>query len=97
MNEPGGSRTANLGETLDIVLKALPGAGYTWKVESGYEAILELIGTSWEPLGQQMGAPSDQRFTFRAVHRGSALVRFTYGREWEHTHQREQTIPIVVD
>jgi len=93
------SRTALVGDRLEIVLEATPGGGFAWQLDSELpaDAPVELVRSHWEPASRDaIGAPSTQHFAFRAVARGSIELVFRYGRQWEAEARQRRRVTVTI-
>ena len=88
-----------VGQDIVIALESNPTTGYTWRVSGRVDqAIVGLISSDYEPsLSTALGAGGHQRWTFRAVGRGTTTIRLDYARSWELTSPaKSATFTVVV-
>ena len=88
-----------VGRDIVFALESNPTTGYTWRV-SGHvdQAIVGLISSDYEPSpSTALGVAGHQRWTFRAVGRGTTTIRLDYARPWELTSPaKSATFTLVV-
>ena len=82
-----------LGRDFVIELESNPMTGYTWRVTGRVDpALVALISSDYEPSpSTALGASGHQRWTFRAVGRGTTTIRLDYIRPWEATPAAKST------
>ena len=83
-----------VGQDIIIALESSPTTGYTWRVSGRVDqAIVGLISSDYEPSPSTtvLGVSGHQRWTFRAVGRGTTTIRFDYARPWELTSPAKST------
>ena len=88
-----------VGQDIVIALESNPTTGYTWRVAGRVDpAIVALISSDYEPSpSTALGSGGRQRWTFRAVGRGTTTLRFDYARPWELTSPvKSTTFTLVV-
>jgi len=76
---------ASTGEDVIIELASNPTTGHSWMLSGQPDPLVAaLMDTDYTANpSTALGAGGHQRWTFRAVGRGSTTIRFTYGRTWE--------------
>ncbi len=74
-----------VGQDIVIALGSNPTTGYVWQVGGRVDpAIVALMSSDYEPSpSTALGAAGHQRWTFRAVGRGTTTIRLDYARPWE--------------
>ena len=83
-----------VGRNIVIALESNPTTGYVWRVAGRVDqAIVGLISSDYEPSPSTtvLGVSGHQRWTFRAVGRGTTTIRFDYARPWELTSPAKST------
>lgn len=86
VGENSGPVNLQLGQLLQVRLPVQAGTGYSWSAAPDLSPNLEFVGQhTLHPFGQPgvMGGSQTQMFTYRAIRRGSADLRFAYSRPWE--------------
>ncbi len=73
------------GEEFAIVLESNPTTGYQWKLNRALdEKILTLEKTEFEPPEEEvLGAPGEEKWTFKAQGLGRTTIELAYVRPWE--------------
>ncbi len=90
-----------------IVLGSNPTTGYSWQLaQSLDEEILELVSTEFEEKkgegegeeGEIVGAPGEEKWTFKAIGEGKTEIDFEYVRPWEKDEppEEEKTFEVEV-
>ncbi len=81
---------AEVNKKFSIVLESNRTTGYSWQLQKGEgdEAfdteVLELVSTAYEePDSGLLGAPGEERWTFKALSEGRTRLSFAYVRPWE--------------
>jgi len=88
-----------VGQDIVIALESNPTTGYGWQVGGRVDsAIVAQISSDYEPSpSTALGAGGHQRWTFRAVGRGTTTIRLDYARPWELTSPvKSTTFTLVV-
>ncbi len=76
--------TCRIHQEFKIRLAANPTTGFSWQVSGEDTQLVELLRSELVPIENRlMGAPSEQVFSFRPRHKGSAPLRLHYRRPWE--------------
>lgn len=77
------------GTVLHVRLRAMPSAGFSWRLLSADPSVLALQETRFERVGgktdgpPKIGAPADQLFVLKAQDAGETQAVFVYARPWE--------------
>lgn len=73
------------GEEFTIALESNPTTGYRWMLQKELdEKIITLQKTEFEePESNLLGAPGEERWTFKAVGLGRTTIELKYARPWE--------------
>jgi inhibitor of cysteine peptidase len=74
------------GQEFVIVLESNPTTGYQWQLAQPLdEEILSLVKAEFEEREEDgpLGAPGEERWTFKAEGRGTTTIDFSYVRPWE--------------
>jgi predicted secreted protein len=91
---------ASVGDRIEIRLKALLGAGYSWSVEDFKDESAKYIGTRIEAAdGRQAGVGGQinwQVFSFQATKVGAAEFRFIYHRPWLRPSESDRRLSFNV-
>jgi len=76
---------SKVGKNVQVRLVSNPTTGYSWKIDSvSPKDVVRLIGSRYEPSEKKLtGSGGVEVWTFRAVKKGVAQVRFIYQRPWE--------------
>jgi predicted secreted protein len=76
---------AALDQTIDITLCSNPSTGFSWETPAGEgDAVAELVERSvLQTVGGPPGEAGQERFTFRTVSAGAAVIHFIYSQPWE--------------
>jgi predicted secreted protein len=82
------------GDFAVIELAADPTTGYSWMLVGKVDPrIVTLIDTDYEPSkSPAAGAPGYQRWTFRFVGPGTAILTFGFGRTWANAPAEKATL-----
>jgi predicted secreted protein len=86
-------------ERIEVRLKALLGAGYSWSLESPIGATVRYIGTTIEVETSHAGVGGQlntQVFSFEAIEAGTAALRFVYRQPWLKTTESDRRLVIVI-
>jgi inhibitor of cysteine peptidase len=88
------------GESFTITLDSNPTAGYKWRIAQQIDTgLLELIDSRFiAPKTNLVGAPGQEKWHFKAIKTGKAIISFDYIRPWEKDElpaQRETFIVII--
>jgi predicted secreted protein len=88
--------SVSLGQEFEIVLEAVPTAGFSWELVHPSEkaGVVKELGCDWKSDSSVAGGSAQQHFRFRAITEGEANLFFRYRRPWEHTAREER--PFVV-
>ncbi len=83
------------GEEFAIVLESNPTTGYQWQLaEPLEEEIVVLVKTEFmEPDTELMGAPGEEKWTFKAQGLGNTSITLSYVRPWEEEGEE----PVVME
>jgi predicted secreted protein len=86
--------TGRVGELAVIELDADPATGYSWATVGNIDPrVVTLMETSFvAPPTSAAGAQGRQRWTFRLVGSGSAIITFGYGRTWANAPAEKATM-----
>jgi len=86
------------GVVFAVELASASGGGYLWSVARADPAVLEPLGAETVPAGDPrvLGAPSRQRFLFRARAPGAADLVLALARSWETGEPRRRFAVRVV-
>jgi inhibitor of cysteine peptidase len=90
----GKEASVNIGEFFEVRLEGQPGTGYSWKLKSMPDIIVEKEKSFQEPKeGSKDKAGGFEYIIFRytAVKEGSAELEFTYARHWEKDKPVQKT------
>ena len=90
----GSTIETTVGQDIVIALESNPTTGYTWRVSGRVDqSIVGLISSDYEPSASTtaLGVSGHQRWTFRAVGRGTTTIRLDYARPWELTSPAKST------
>jgi inhibitor of cysteine peptidase len=83
-------------ETFEVVLEGNPTTGFTWIVESGDAAVVEVVGEpAFEPQSDLVGAPGEFTFVFEGRSTGTTTLVLNYRRSFE-TAPPQQTFSVTV-
>ena len=76
---------AGVNQTLTITLCSNPSTGFSWEQPVGEgDADIELVERSvLQTIGGTPGEAGQERFTFRTVSPGQAVIHFTYSQPWD--------------
>jgi predicted secreted protein len=74
-----------LNQTFDVTLCSNPSTGFSWESPAGEgDAVAELVERSvLRTVGGPPGEAGRERFTFRTVSAGAAVIHFIYSQPWE--------------
>lgn len=89
--DPANTIYVGINDEFAIALESNHTTGYSWHLVSaeGEEAafdseVLELVSTEYEaPDSDLMGAPGEEKWTFKAIGNGRTHLHFAYVRPWE--------------
>ncbi len=80
----GGTRTAAVGDEVEVALEETATSGYRWRVESFDPAILQAADDDFTPPEPgTSGGTGQHRFRFSVVGPGTNLLRLTLIRAWD--------------
>lgn len=76
---------AGVNQTVTVTLCANPSTGFSWEDPVGDgDAVVELVERSvTQIIGGAPGESSEERFTFRTVSAGQAVIHFVYSQPWD--------------
>ncbi len=76
---------AGVNQTVAVTLCSNPSTGFSWEEPVGEgDAVVELVERSvMQVIGDAPGEAGEERFTFRTVNPGEAVIHFTYSQPWE--------------
>jgi len=97
-SDNGGRVQIAPGGIVKLKLKVIPGTGYAWQVsEDNLNPLKQLGEPIFEEIGKgKVGAIEYQVFRFRALARGSKIIRLQYVREWEKDVAPLNTYSVMV-
>jgi predicted secreted protein len=83
-NSDGKEITANIGQTIELVLFENPSTGYSWRyiTEPDKKIIME-TGNNYESESNLIGAGGDKHWTYKIMGAGSTNLSLEYCRPWE--------------
>jgi predicted secreted protein len=79
-----------LGETFEVTLSDMPGAGYRWLVTDLPDGVRLIADHADAVDSDRVGGPRPRTFEFQADREGTYDLRFEFVRSWE---PRETTPP----
>ncbi len=84
----------NANNNFTITLDSNPTTGYKWAIDSPFDTkLLKLIDSNYVPAKTNLvGAPSKEKWAFKAVKPGKTIISFIYTRPWE-----KDTPPVKTD
>ncbi len=82
-------------ETFTIAMDSNPTTGYRWETTFNKGSI-ELVGKSFKPSSERIGAGGEERFEFRAREKGEIKVEMICKRPWEERPINTKTFVIRV-
>ena len=76
---------ARAGENFTISLESNPTTGYSWQLKKPLdEKFVQLVGSEYVPSRTDLvGAGGTEKWTFRAVKKGTTRLSLKYVRPWE--------------
>lgn len=86
---------AQVGQTVEIALDALPGAGLQWQVPAA-PAGCSVAETGTQDAGAGVGGGMRQRFLLTCHAPGQHTLTFDYRRPWESTVRARQPVVLTV-
>jgi predicted secreted protein len=90
--------TVTRGSEFTIGLRAVPTAGYAWRLDATPDAIKPLgANTRSEASPGQAGGMATQVFRFQAAERGQFRLRFELKRPWEAQPTEIHTVNLTVE
>lgn len=87
----------HIGETVQLQLKSLGGAGYSWVVEQNDEQVtnIKLTGTTKTPGKKDpVGGSSVTNIVIKGIGKGVSSIKLTQKRIWETGQEPLETIVI---
>jgi inhibitor of cysteine peptidase len=80
------------GSEFAIALESNPTTGYSWQLTGGLDqGLVELVKKEYEaPATDRLGAAGEEKWTFKAVDLGRAVLRFRYARPWEEKQDEKE-------
>lgn len=82
---------------IQIALKAIPSAGYTWTISNIDTSLLKQIGEmKFKPESKKLGSPGMQIFHFQSTQKGKITLRLIYRRPWEREKPPEDTFEVTI-
>jgi len=82
---------------IQIALKAIPSAGYTWTISNTDTSLLKQIGgMKFEPESKKLGSPGKQIFHFQSTQTGKITLQLIYHRPWEKEKPPEDTFEVTI-
>jgi len=89
-HDPSVEIVVEKGEEFAIVLESNPTTGYQWKLNRALDGkIVTLEKTEFEPPEEELlGAPGEERWTFKAHELGRTTIELAYVRPWEVEAER---------
>jgi inhibitor of cysteine peptidase len=82
---------------IQIALKAIPSAGYTWTISNIDTSLLKQIGEmKFKPESKKLGSPGKQIFHFQSTHTGKITLQFIYHRPWEREKPPANTFEVTI-
>ncbi len=100
INSNGKRIEAKLGDEIQIELKAMGGAGYTWYFDNLNHEFFELLGEKQVSAPEKrdlVGTPLVMVWKLRAKKPGTSSIRMLYYRQWEGKEKAINQFEIVVD
>jgi inhibitor of cysteine peptidase len=84
-SDPAVPVTVKAGKEFSLVLDSNRTTGYGWSLDGSVDkSVVKLMGSDYrQPSTKLVGAGGSERFTFRAVGKGKAVVFLRYARPWE--------------
>jgi predicted secreted protein len=90
--------TVTRGSEFTIGLRAVPTAGYSWRLDATPDAIKPLgTDTQSQAAPGQAGGMATQVFHFQAIERGQFVLRFALKRPWEAQPTEIHTVNLTVE
>jgi inhibitor of cysteine peptidase len=86
---------ATVGETFAIALEGNPTTGYTWQAAIDPE-YLELVGETFEPVGEGVGSGGQEVLRFRALAPGNSEIECEYRRPWDKKARESKQFRIEI-
>jgi inhibitor of cysteine peptidase len=87
--DPAKTIVVEKGSEFAIVLESNPTTGYQWKLAGSLDTeVITLVKTEFEESESELlGAPGEEKWTFKAVGLGDAVINLIYVRPWEEEEQ----------
>jgi predicted secreted protein len=92
----GKTITLLTGAQLKVELGGSGVTGYNWDVETYDKGVLELVSHDTYPVSEQIGAPSIDLYTFRAL-AGAMTLTFGFHHPWEGMEQSVKHFSVLVE
>ena len=89
----------DLGDTIRVILKEIPGSGYRWQIVFIDNNILSALGSEYLPVsGNAIGGGGSKVFMFKAKSLGTTNIKLGLRREWEpdQFYKRSYDLQIIV-
>lgn len=88
--------TAQPGREFEVQLQGMPGAGYSWQLESGAENVEVVQAERVASPSGALGAASQERFVLKAHEVGDFVLTFGLKRPWEAESENSETVHVHV-
>lgn len=85
-----------VGEELDVILAAMPTAGYVWEIEKLDSAVLKHHKTEHLFKDKPIGAQSMETLGFQAIGVGKSELKLIFHRPFEKNTPPSKTFEIIV-
>jgi predicted secreted protein len=86
---------AHVGETFELVVDAIPTAGYQWTIEVQGGAI-RLIDRTLDTPPHKLGGSVREHFIVQATQPGPATIKLALTRPWEATAAERHSFDVTV-
>jgi inhibitor of cysteine peptidase len=100
-NNSGSSIRLSLNKNLVISLASNPSSGFSWRLLAINTTILKKIGANkYVPSkGDEMtpGSGGREQLTFRAIMKGTTLLKLGYSQPWDHQAEPEEIFTLEVE
>jgi len=88
----------SVGQSLIVTLVSNPSTGYSWSLaDNSNESVLSNTGDEYiAPQTTLMGTPGSEKWTFKALKKGTSIISMEYIRPWEDNTPPAETFNLTV-
>ena len=86
-----------MAKPFELVLKALPGAGYSWQVSATPSDLVKITTRFVVSNPKVIGGPGEEHFLITGLKAGEVHLKATYGRSWEKECSQVKEFDLAID